>query len=170
MAGRAQGLTLVAGAVAAVAIAGLALSALRDGDRDVVSLGSGAGTTDPSPTGCWDLGGGWQFVVGTDGAGLAFEGTEMSFAPGLARTSDGPAADLSPEDYGETVVRREASGWTNERILDLIALTSAYPEATLRSRLGGALLSDQEIEDRLEHTTSLLALTPACAGGVPDLV
>jgi hypothetical protein len=29
--------------------------------------------------------------------------------------------------------------------------------------LGGALLSDQEIEDRLEHTRSLLALTPACA-------
>jgi hypothetical protein len=125
-------------------------------------MGSRAGAAEPPLTGCWDLGGGWQFVAGTEGGGLAFEGTETSFGPGVARTSDGPAADLPLEDYREAVAEREASGWTNDRILDLIALTSAYPEATLRSRLGGPLLSDEEINDRFEETRALLALTPAC--------
>lgn len=116
------------------------------------------------PDGCYELGGGFQFRHDAGrGSSMALQGTDVSFAPGVATITETPLSDLAPTDQARLIAAREANGWTTEEIVLLTALTS--PNAVTRARMRGDFgpqITDGELYERMQVTRSRLLASARC--------
>jgi hypothetical protein len=115
------------------------------------------------PSGCYEVGGGFEFHHTEAGSAMAFKGTDYEFQSGQVAAREGPLSALPKAEQDAAYAAREAAGWDTEHLILLNALSSATPIVVARAHGSyDAQDSDADIRSELAETRRMLLDAPRC--------